>query len=225
MWPYASATLKSAWRSPVSWVLLALGAFTGWFAATAAILALSDVGSQSGPLTISTAQLVGALLTLWLVGRAMDEDRHSGFAQAADASGPGVSGRLLGRWAGASAAGAILAVLTALVISSSAAVNRPASLLLLSTSIMRAAHVGAWAVLLGSTWRGGGATLAVFLMWVLGHLPWGVDPFLGGAHGRVLGALLPGPATAGDAVSLGYTSAAVVGLLLISLALSRPADS
>ena len=225
MWPYASATVTHALRSPISWLLLAAGAFTGWFATSAAVLALDEVGSQGEPLTISTAQLVGVLLTLWLVGRGMDEDRHSGFAAAADASGPGVRGRLLGRWLGASAAGAGLAVLTALAISSSSAVPTPDGLLLLSTSSMACAVAGAWCVLLGSLWRGGGASLAVFLLWVLGHLPWGVAPFLEGLAGRICGGLLPGPRATGTLATLGYTSAAVAGLLLVTLAISRPAEA
>ncbi|MDJ0523486.1 MAG: hypothetical protein QNJ90_15565 [Planctomycetota bacterium] len=225
MWPYTLATLKQALRSPVGWVLLAIGAFIGWFAASAAILALDEVGAQSQPLTISTAQLAGVLLTLWLVGRGLDEDRHSGFAAAADSTRPGPTGRLLGRWLGATASGTILACLTALTIASSAALEDPDGLYLASTSIGGCAAVGAWAVLLGSVWRGIGATLAVFLLWVLGHLPWGVEPFLAGAAGRIVGGLLPGPYAAGTLSALGYTSAAVAGLLLVTLALSRPADA
>lgn len=225
MWPYASATVKQALRSPLSWVLLAVGAFTGWFATSAAILALDEVGAQGQPLTISTAQLVGVLLTLWLIGRSLDEDRLSGFAAAADASGPGATGRLLGRWLGATLAGAGLAVSTALAISTSAALESPDGLLLLSTSIMACALVGAWCVLLGALWRGGGAVLVVFLLWILGHLPWGVAPFLNGLAGRMLGGLLPGPRAAGTLATLGYTSAAVAGLLLVTLAVSRPAEA
>ncbi len=225
MWPYAFATLKSAWRSPVAWVLLALGAFTGWFATSAAILALDDVGAQSRPLVISTAQLVGVLLTLWLVGRTLDEDRHSGFAAAAEAARPGPAGRLLGRWLGASLAGALLAILAALLISRSAALQNPDAISLLSTSIMAPALVGAWAVFLGAVWRGAGATVVVFLLWGLGHLPWGVAPYLEGPAGKVLAGVLPGPRSAGSLVTLGYTSAAVAGLLLLTLALSRPAET
>ncbi len=225
MWPYASATLRSAIRSPVSWTLLALGAFVGWFAAASAILALTEVGRQALPLTLSTAQLVGVLLVLWLVGRGLDEDRHSGFAQAADAAAPGPGGRLLGRWAGATMAGGALAVLTALLISTSNTVPRPPAILLLSTSICAAGHVGAWALLLSTFWRGGGGTMAVFLLWILGHLPWGVAPFVEGRLGRTVGALLPGPVNAESAATVGYTSAAVAGLLLLALALSRPAET
>jgi hypothetical protein len=59
-----------------------------------------------------------------------------------------------------------------------------------------------------------------------GAPPVGVAPFLDGSIGRVLAALLPGPrqGTLGLAV-IGYTSAAVAGLLLVTLALSRPADT
>ena len=81
-------------------------------------------------------------------------------------------------------------------------------------------------MLLGSLWRGGGTSLAVILLWVLGHLPWGRAPFLEGVAGRVLRAWLPGPRGVGSEVEgLGYTSAAVTGLLLVTVALSRPSDS
>jgi len=225
MWPYASATLKSAARSPVGWTLLAAGGFAGWFAAAAAILALTEVGGQALPLTMGTAQLVGVLLAIWLVGRGLDEDRHSGFAQAADAAAPGPAGRVLGRWMGASLAACLLSVLTACLIATSESVNQPPYLLLLSTSSFAAAHVAAWTLCLGTIWRGGGAGMAVFLLWVLGHLPWGIEPFLAPGPGRLVSALLPGPVNAGTPSALGYTSAAVAGLLLLTLALSRPANT
>jgi len=226
MWAYATATLRQAWRSPVAWVLAALAVFTGWFAATAAILAITEVGEQSTPLILSTAHLAGVLLALWLIGRSLDEDRHSGFASAADATAPGTAGRLLGRWAGSSIAGTALSTITGLLIATSSALEQPDTLLLLSTSIMAVTLVAAWALLLGAIWKGGGATLAVFLLWILGHLPWGRAPFLEGLPGRVLASLLPGPrGVSGGACDLGYTSAAVAGLLLLTLALSRPADS
>lgn len=225
MWPYAIATLRQAYRSPVSWTLGACAVFAGWFGAIAAVLALTEVGEQLGPLVLSTGHLAGVLLTLWLVGRALDEDRHSGFAEAADATAAGRAGRTLGRWAGASLAGALLALLvghlTALLVTGS--LERPGTLSLLSTSSQVTALAGAWGVLLGNTWRGGGAMLGVFALWVLGHLPWGRAPFLDGLPGRVLRAWLPGPREAAGAFeALGYTSAAVAGLLLVTLALSRP---
>ena len=77
MWPYMTATLRQALRSPTTWGLGALGVFLGWFATTAAILALDEVGEQSTPLVFSTSHLVGVLLTLWLIGRALEEDRRT----------------------------------------------------------------------------------------------------------------------------------------------------
>ncbi len=225
MWAYTLATLRHALRSPLGWVLLGVGVFLGWFGTSLAILALDSVGAQAQPLTLSSAHLVGVLFTLWLVGRALDEDRTSGFAAAADVTSPGPIGRLAGRWAGASMAGAALATLTGALIAICSEAPAPDATHLLSTSILATSLVGAWAVLLGTLWRGGGATLAAFLLWVLGHLPWGAAPFLEGLGGRALGAWLPGPRTAGSLEALGYTSAAVVGLLLAALALSRPADA
>ena len=90
---------------------------------------------------------------------------------------------------------------------------------------MACALAAAWGVLLGSAWRGIGATLVVFLLWMLGHLPWGVAPYLQGLAGEVVGTWLPGPRTSGSIATCGYTSAAVAGLLLVALALSRPAEA
>jgi hypothetical protein len=226
MWPYALATLRHAWRAPFTWGLAAGSVFVGWFAGAAAILALYDVDDAATPLTLSTGHLAGVLLTLWLVGRGLDEDRHSGFAVAADATKPGAAGRLLGRWAGAATAGAALAALVAHLTAAVSTLEPPPLFSLLSTTIQTTTLVGAWALLLGTGWKGGGTTLLAFLLWVLGHLPWGRDPLLEGAAGRVLRALLPGPREAAVAGSgLGYTSAAAAGLLLLALAFSRPSDT
>jgi hypothetical protein len=225
MWAYAAATLKQAVRSPMSWVLCGLGVFLGWFAARAAILDIDDLARHALPLTLGTAHLMGALLTLWLVGRSTEEDRHSGFASAADATRVGPRGRVAGRWLGASLAGCVLAAVTSYGICATASLHWPPELLLLSTSIQVTACVGAWGVLLGAFWRGGGAMLAVLLLYVLGHLPWGAPAFLRGPVGRALGAWLPGPRPGGDLASLAFTSAAVAGLLLLSLAGSRPSES
>ena len=224
MWAYAAATLRDAWRSPMSWVLLGIGVFLGWFATIAAILALDEVGRQAVPLTFSTAHLGGALLAVWLIARSTDADRHSGFAAAADATRAGHHGRALGRWAGACCAGLALSLLTAVLITLAAGLAPPPGPSLLSTSIQVITVVGAWAVLLGVVWRGAGVMLLAVVLYVLGHLPWGTHALLNGAPGLVIGALLPGPRSSETIQSLGYTSAAAAGLLLVSLAWSRPAD-
>ena len=222
---YALATLRHAWRSPLTWVLVVLGVFFGWFATTLAVLALDEAGAQAASLTLSTAHLAGVFLTLWLVGRGLDEDRTSGFAAAADVTPVGPMGRLLGRFVGAVTAGTLLSFATGALIDATSAHPGPSSISLLYTSICTMSIVGAWGILLGTLWRGGGATLAAFLLWLLGHLPWGAEPFLEGPVGRALGAWLPGPQAAAGLQALGYTSAAVAGLLLVALALSRPADA
>jgi hypothetical protein len=226
MWAYAIATWRQGYRSPFTWVLAAIAVFAGWFGTTAAILALRDVGDQGVPIILSTGHLAGVFLAIWLIGRSLEEDRHAGFAAAADAAAPGHAGRLLGRWVGATAAGTALAVLVAYVTATSSALPWPDALLLLSTSIQTTALAGAWGLLLGTLWRSGGAMVLVLLLWVLGHLPWGTAPFLEGTIGRVVGAWLPGPRLADSgAEALGYTSAAVAGILLGALALSRPSES
>ena len=225
MWAYSLATLRSAWRSPLTWVLLVLGVFFGWFATTLAVLALDEAGAQAEPLILSTAHLAAVFLTLWLVGRGLDEDRTSGFAAAADVTPVGHVGRLAGRFVGAVLAGTVLGGLVGLLIGRVSGHPAPPLTSLLITSIMATGLAGAWGILLGTLWRGGGATLAAFLLWLLGHLPWGAAPFLEGPAGRALGAWLPGPRTASGLETLGYTSAAVAGLLVVALALSRPADA
>jgi len=226
MWAYTIATLRQALRSPVTWVLAALTVFSGWFATSAAILAISDLADQSEALVLSTAHLGGVLLTLWLVARSLDEDRTSGFACAADASAAGCGGRILGRWAGGTLAGATLSAATGALIASTSALQQPPALLLLYTNVLACGIVAAWAMLIGTWWRSGGATLAVFLAWVLGHLPWGVPQFLEGPGGRALAALLPGPRHGLTGLNaMGYTSAAIAGLLLLALAFSKPVDA
>ena len=225
MWAYSLATLRNAWRSPLTWVLLVLGVFFGWFATTLAVLALDEAGAQAEPLISSTAHLAAVFLTLWLVGRGLDEDRTSGFAAAADVTPVGHVGRLAGRFLGAVLAGTALGVGVGALTGGTSDHPAPSTIYLLYTTIMVTSLAGAWGILLGTLWRGGGATLAAFLLWLLGHLPWGAAPFFEGPVGRALGAWLPGPRTASGLEALGYTSAAVAGLLVVALASSRPADA
>lgn len=226
MWAYALATWRQGYRSPFTWILAALAVFVGWFGTTAAVLAIREVGDQGIPLLLSTSHLAAVLLAIWLVGRSIEEDRHAGFAAAADAAAPGPAGRLLGRWLGASAAGTALALVVGYVTATSSALPWPPGILLLITNIQVAALAAAWALLLGTLWQSGGAMVVVLLLWILGHLPWGVAPFLEGAPGRAVAAWLPGPRLAdGGPEALGYTSAAVVGILLGTLAASRPSET
>lgn len=228
MWPYARATLKEAALSPVTWGTCVMGVFFGWFAATLAILAIVDLGEESKELVESTSQLFGALLAIGLLGRTLDEDADSGFTLATDACAPGPGGRVLGRWAGAALAGTMASLLIAGLVTLSGAAQGLNPLYLLYTSILSTALVAAWATLLASRWNGAAAGLLTILLWLLGHLPWGRDPFLGGSlewAGRCLRAWLPGPrALEGWLGGLGYTSAAVAGLLLLALAFVRPAE-
>ena len=225
MWVYARATLREALTSPVAWGLLGLALFFGWCATALAILALVGVEAENRDLVASTSQLFGAILCLGLLGKLLDEDRGSGFALAADAAGPGPTGRVLGRFAGAVLTGTALSLAAAHALAIAGASPAPESLYLLYTSMCSIALVGAWGVLLGTQWNGVAAGLAVLLLWVLGHLPWGTPPFLSGVPGQLLRAWLPGPRAGGSVLlGLGYTSAAVGGLLALSAALVRPAE-
>ncbi len=225
MWVYAKATLREALSSPTAWGLLGLALFFGWCATALAILALVGVEAENRALVESTSQLFGAICCLGLLGELLAEDRGSGFALAADAAGPGAAGRVAGRWAGAVLAGTLLSLVAAHVLALIGASPSPNPLSLLYTSICSIGLVGAWGVLLGTQWNGVAAGLAVLLLWVLGHLPWGTPPFLSGIPGQVLRAWLPGPRAGGNVLlGLGYTSAAVGGLLALSAALVRPAE-
>ena len=222
MWPYAEATLRLAGRSVSTWVLCGLGIFAGLFAVNFAILALADVAAQSHAVLIGTCQLFSVLLVIWLLGRALDDDSASGFVSAADATGPGVSGRVLGRWAGAVLAGVGLALLVGFVVPLFSPLDWPPLIHLLIASFQAAGLVAAWIVLLGARWHGGGAALAAFLLWLLGHLPWGAAPFPTGPAADALRAWLPGPREASAAVAgLGPTTLAIAGVLLLALALTR----
>jgi hypothetical protein len=224
MWAYTRITLKEAALSPTTWGVCLLGAFFGWFATTLAILAVADIESQSRALVEGTSHLFGALLTLGLLSRAFEEDSGSGFALAGDATRAGPQGRLLGRWLGAVLAGALGSLLVAALTTATGATGALDPLYLLYTSILTLGVVGAWSALVSSQWAGPAGALVVLLLWVLGHLPWGTAPFLAGGVGRTVAALLPGPrAAAGGWLTLGYTSAAVAGLLLLALAFVRPA--
>ena len=225
MWAYMRVTLKEAVLSPVSWGLCVMGAFFGWFATAVAILAVAEIESQSRELIESTSQLFGALLTLSLIGRSLEEDSSSGFALAGDATRGGPRGRLLGRWLGAVLAGIATTLLVALLITAAGTIKAPELFYLLYTTILTMSLVGAWSTLVSSQWGGAAGALVTLLLWVLGHFPWGTDPFLGGGLGRALGAWLPGPQMASIRLQwLGYTPAAVAGLLLLALALARPAE-
>lgn len=228
MWPYTRATIKEAMLSPVTWGLLVLGVFFGWFATTLAILNIVDMEAESRDLVVSTSQLFSALLAIGLIGRLVDEDSTSGFTLASDACKPGPGGRLLGRWAGATVVGTTSCVLMAALITLARGGAMPSVLYLLYTSILSVALVGAWASLFSSQWNGAAAGLVTILLWLLGHFPWGRSPFLGGDAawlGQCLRAWLPGPRQVDAwAMGVGYTSAAVAGLLMLTLAFARPAE-
>ena len=225
MWAYARVTAKDAVLSPVTWGLCLLGVFFGWFATTLAILALVEIEGQGEALVISTSQLFGALLTLSLLGRTLEEDSTSGFTLAGDATAAGPQGRLLGRWVGACTGGVVMTLIVAALTASTGAAPMPPIHYLLYTTTLSIAVVGAWAVLLASQWNGAAGGLIVLLLWILGHLPWGTAPFAEGTLGRALAAWLPGPRPVdGGWSTLGYTSATVAGLLLLARVLARPAE-
>jgi hypothetical protein len=220
MWPYALLTLRQAGRSPSPWVFLGLGTAAGWVGLNLAILALGEPGTQAPAVVLGTSQTFGVLLCFWVLAWLLEEDRRSALRLAADCTGPGPGGRLLGRWAGALVLGALLSTAIAFLL---AGLKWP-DIHLLIANIEAVALAAAWGILVARGLGGGLAVLAGLLAWILGHLPWGRHAFLEGGAGAAVGALLPGPrAPAGAWSTVGYTSAATGAILMLALALGpRP---
>ena len=219
MFAYLLSTWTSAWRLPALWVLAALG-----FGATAAGLSLSilalehdEVGAQR--LLQETAQVTAALAVLWLLARTLEADTRSGFCVAADQTLGGLGARLWGRYCGCLLAGAA-ASLPALVAGTAWTEADP--LWLLSTTIVSAALLGAWALVLWALGLGGVALLLVGGgLWLLGHLPWGAVGW-GGEAGRWVGAWMP-PGLNAEGRLAPAALGALAGLLLLARAWARAA--
>jgi hypothetical protein len=204
MWAYALASLRTTTRSPIPWVLAGLGMAAGWFGLTMSILALGEVGSHGAGLLVGTGQAFGVLTALWAVARHLEQDAGSELVAAADASGPGRAGRLLGRWAGGTLAGLGVALLVQ--VGTGALESAPL--------IEDGPRGGIYLVI---------ANIQAVILWGLGHMPWGSAGLLEGAPGSALRAWLPGPRDPAEApTTLGYTAASTAGLLLLALTLARP---
>jgi hypothetical protein len=204
---------------PATWVIPVLGGLAGWFGISLGILTLGDVEPQARELAETTGQGVAALLVGWLLARHLDEDARSGFAVAAEQTGPGLEGLLLGRWAGSILTAFPLAALAGLALGPTGGEDGPWALHLVIATMSVALLAGAWGLLLGA-WGGG---LLVVLggmgLWLLGHLPWGSPSWLPGPAGDLLRAWLPGPRPLAEGLRMaGYTSAATLGTLLLTLA-------
>lgn len=224
-------TLKQGIRQPGPWILLALGVGAGWSGLRLAILALGEWDTQAPALIQSTALLTGALTTLWVCARLLDEDARSQLCLAADGTTPGFTGRLLGRWMGAALlgiaactiVGALLQILATRSIIAPGE-SGPSQLWLHSTNIGTLALTAGWGLLLTQLLRGTGALVAGVLLWGAAHLPWGAPGLLAGRSGAALSILLPGPRPPGDpACWLPATAAALAAILLLAISLGgRP---
>jgi hypothetical protein len=221
MWPFAVATLRSSLQSWAVWALLLFAVAAGWLGLEVSVLALGESASQAPDLILTTAQAFGALLALWIVARHLDEDARSGFPAAADQSLPGPRGRLLGRWLGAFASGAVSAVLIhgALTLVSGQVDSRSHLYLAI---VLPPLTLAAWGTLLGCRGGGGLVVAAGGALWFLGHLPWGSASLAAGPLGRAMSGWLPGPIEPADAMGhAAHAAAAATGLLSLALALAR----
>jgi hypothetical protein len=215
----AADTLRQALRSPGPWVLLAVGALVGVLGLDLAVLALGAAEAQSAELALATSLTTATLATLWVLGRALDEDRRSPLVRSVDAAVPGVGGRLLGRWAGAVLAGSLVGACLLGLLLGLGGQAWPGPGYLYVAIVSAELLVGAWGLLLARSGSGTTALLAGALLWMLGHLPWGSPGLLPGLAGRTLGTLLPGPHVAERGVA-GVAAAllSVLGLLLLAAA-------
>jgi hypothetical protein len=222
MWPYAADTIRQALRGPGPWVLAAVGVLAGWGGIGMAVLALGSRDAQSAQnaqIVTSTGQVFGAIAALWVLASRLDDDRSSGFRIAADALGPGVTGRLAGRWLGASLLGVALAALVqAGLLLLTGAPAEGGALYLCLTTIEAVPLLAAWGLLLACLGRGAAVVLMGFVLLVLGHLPWGAPELAPGLPGTLLRAWLPGPRAPEMATHLlASTALATAGVLLLGL--------
>lgn len=222
MWPHAIATLRASARLPATWLIPGIGVLVGWFGMSLGILALGDLELENREMALATTEGTGVLLVLWLLARHLDEDARSGFAVAAEQTAPGSSGRLVGRWAGSVVAAVAPTLLVGTALGLMAGLEARWVLWLVTTSTCSLAIAGAWGLLLGALGSGTVVVLGGMTLWLAGHLPWGTDPLLPGPIGALLRAWLPGARLAEGGIRLaGYTSAAILGTLLLTLALTR----
>lgn len=223
MLAYCLATLRTAPRVVWIWLLAVSGTAVCWFTARASIFSFGDSEGRAPTVCAATAGAVGALAAIGLTSGGLETDARSGFTAAADASGPGFRGRMLGRWSGATLGG-VLAMLLVLALSWPALeTGQSFSLYLLLTSIVTVCLAAAWALLIGGVWGGSVGMVAGALAWSLGFLPWGQAGFLVGTPGRVARALLPTPTWPEHATLWWVVKAlALAGLLLLALRLARP---
>lgn len=224
MWAYARATIRDALASPVSYGLLAGSLFLSWCGAALSILALHDQPGQRADLVAATSEMFALLVGLGLLGRTLDEDRASGFVEAADATRLGPPGRVLGRWGGAVLCALVCGMLSVGGMLALRAAPPQAGLYLLTTSIPSLLVALAWGALFAALLSGVVGTLVTFTLWLAGHLPWGTAPFLEGGVGRALRAVLPGPRPhVGMAEAWPPALLATAGVLAIAVALAGPA--
>ncbi len=226
MWVHAVDTLWRAVRRPGPWLVLLLGVGAGWLGLELAVLALGDRQAQATEVASTTGVAFGALLALWVLASTFEENRRApGWRDMILVTRPGRAGRLLGQWAGATLLGALGGAAVSLGLGISAT-GSPGSLLLYITIIVQVLHVGAWGLVLGTTWAGGAVVVGGLGLWVLGHLPWGTAGLLPGGPGRALAAVLPGGALetiAPSALAAGLLACG--GLLALALGTTSRAES
>jgi hypothetical protein len=220
---HLAVTLRVLARLPGAW-LFALGAAgIGWLCSRIGILAIGNDPRRDVELAAGTAHFAGVAFAIWSLGSRLYEDASASLTLSTDATAPGPSGRLLGRWLACLLAGLCVAGATGFAsLTAGPGTARPGEILyLLSTSIIPISIASTWVLFLGARGGGAAAAVATLLLWVGGHLPWAAENWLGSPFGRALDAWLPGPVEEPVAESALYTSCGVLGLLCLTLARAR----
>ena len=223
--PILAYTLRTAHRSPSTWVLILLSLLVTWAGAALGVLTLDDSGGRIRDLAISTGELGACLLLLSALSRegaSLDDDPWPD--AALEASRPGAWGVLWGRVTGAvllstTPLAACVTLVAVLYNHTSGVADRSvysAIICPIAAILAELLCLSMWVGVLGAFLAGSASTLA-------GMLLLGASRF---DLGSVLNGLLPVSAARYEASaarlgSLAVELLATLGLALLTLALRR----
>jgi hypothetical protein len=214
---FAASTARSGLRRPAPWVAAGLGSLALWGGSTLEILALGE-GSRAQELAVGTAEGVALLLAALLLPAWIGEDAASGWGASLSASRVGLRGRLTGRYLGAWAL-ALAAGVPSLLLAV-AAFEPPAAPLHPSwppALVVAAAVACAWAVALARVLPPAAAALGTVVVVALSRvgegapvralLPAPVDPLRGTSGSALLAQALAAAALVFGSFALGRRDA------------------